>query len=76
MRRLRESDRRETRANPQSKKGRVKLGHALELLPGMGMPGLLLELINREAKTVEFDEVLLSEDSTAMPLSTHRKLKC
>ena len=58
------------------KKGRVKLGHALELLLGTGALGLLPELVNREAQTIEFDEALLPGDSTAMPLSTHRKLKC
>ena len=58
------------------KEDRVKLGHALKLLPGTGTLGILSELVNREAQIVEFSEALLPGDFTATSLSMHQKLKC
>ena len=43
------------------------LQELLELLLDIGTSGLLSELVSKEAQTVEFDEALLSEDSTATP---------
>ena len=54
----------------------MKLSRILELLPNIGMFGLLPELVSREAQTAEFGRALPLEDSIVTPLSTHRKLKC
>ena len=63
-------------ANPQLKKGQVKLDHVFELLPDTDVSGLLSELVSRGARTAEFDRTLLQEDSTAMPLSMLQKPRC
>ena len=65
-----------TPASLQLKKGRVKLGHILELSPDTNVSELPPELIGREAWTIEFDGDLLQEDSTATPLLMLQKLKC
>ena len=65
-----------TPASPQLKKGRVMLGHILELSPDTSVSELLLELVDREARTAEFGEALPQEDSTATPLSMLQKFRC